>query len=125
MARDLLAGIDRDERRVWVFPSPVTRRNHIVNVNKAVKTIRRLTGIDFQPHDLRRTAASYMASFGVPRPTIGKVLNHADAGITKVYDRHSYDRQKQQALEAWGRRLEQIVLGEKQAPDNVVELTSA
>ena len=46
---------------------------------------------DFRGHDLRRTAASGMASAGVPRLVIGKVLNHAERDVTAVYDRHSYD----------------------------------
>jgi len=28
-----------------------------------------------------------------------------------VYDRHSYDPEKRTALEAWGRRLDAIVIG--------------
>ena len=66
-----------------------------------------------------------MAGLGIPRLTIGKVLNHSEPGVTSVYDRHSYDREKRHALEAWGRHLEQIVSGEKVAPGNVVELTRA
>ena len=56
---------------------------------------------DFRGHDLRRTAASYMASGGIPRLVIGKVLNHAERDITAVYDRHSYDAEKQTALAWW------------------------
>lgn len=56
-------------------------------------------------HDLRRTAASRMASAGVPRLVIGKVLNHAEPGATAVYDRHTYDSDKRAALETWARHL--------------------
>lgn len=64
---------------------------------------------DFRGHDLRRTAASYMASAGVPRIYIAKVLNHADSSVTAVYDRHSYDPEKRSALDTWGRKLRAIV----------------
>ena len=64
---------------------------------------------DFRPHDLRRTAASRMASAGVPRLVIGKVLNHAEPSVTAVYDRHSYDAEKRAALETWARLLDDIV----------------
>ncbi|MFN7984394.1 MAG: tyrosine-type recombinase/integrase [Vicinamibacterales bacterium] len=67
--------------------------------------------VDFRGHDLRRTAASFMASGGVPRLTISKILNHVEHGVTKVYDRHSYDPEKRQALEWWDRRLSAIVEG--------------
>ena len=48
---------------------------------------------------------------GINRLVVGKVLNHVETGITATYDRHGYDRQKRQALDAWGRRLEEILSG--------------
>jgi len=64
---------------------------------------------DFRGHDLRRSAASGMASAGVPRLVIGKILNHIESGITAVYDRHSYDREKKIGLETWARKLTAIL----------------
>jgi integrase len=66
---------------------------------------------DFRGHDLRRTAASIMASGGIPRLVIGKILNHVEPGITAVYDRHSYDAEKRKALDWWARKLAAIVDG--------------
>jgi integrase len=57
------------------------------------------------PHDLRRTADSHVTSMGINRLTVSKILNHAESGITAVYDRHSYDSEKREALNTWGRRL--------------------
>ena len=48
---------------------------------------------------------------GISRLTVKKILNHAERDVTAVYDRHSYDPEKRTALEAWGRRLEEIVGG--------------
>ncbi len=59
---------------------------------------------DFTPHDIRRSVASDVASLGVNRLVISKVLNHVETGITAVYDRHSYDAEKRQALDKWARR---------------------
>ena len=64
---------------------------------------------DFRGHDLRRTAASRMASAGVPRLVIGRILNHVDSGVTAVYDRYSYDAEKQEALEIWCQQLKSIL----------------
>ena len=50
-----------------------------------------------------------MTSMEVPRLTVQKILNHVERGVTAVYDRHSYDKEKREALEAWGRRLQMIV----------------
>ena len=123
--KTILDGIDRDERRVWVFPSPIRPRSHVATLHKSVETIRKAAGLDFQPHDLRRTAASLMAGLGIPRLTIRKILNHAEPGITSVYDRYSYDKEKRRALEAWGRELDRIASGKKRATGNVVELAAA
>ena len=64
---------------------------------------------DFRGHDLRRTAASMVAGAGVNRTVIGKILNHAELGVTAVYDRHSYDAEKRVALETWARTLTAIL----------------
>jgi len=64
---------------------------------------------DFRGHDLRRTAASMMASGGIPRLTIAKILNHVERDVTAVYDRHSYDSEKASALIWWDARLKAIL----------------
>ena len=79
---------------------------------KAAERIRERTGIkDFTAHDLSRTAASKMTGMGISRMTVSKILNHVERGVTAVYDRHSYDKEKREALEAWGHRLQMIVSG--------------
>lgn len=97
----------------WIFPSPQTDR-HITP--EAVDHALRRPGLEtlrfsFVPHDLRRSAASHMTGMGISRLVVSKILNHVERGITAVYDRHSYDKEKRQALEAWGRKLQAIVEG--------------
>lgn len=65
----------------------------------------------FTPHDLRRSAASGMASMGTPRFVLARILGHSDKGTTAIYDKHSYDPEKRAALEAWGARLQDIIAG--------------
>jgi integrase len=62
-------------------------------------------------HDLRRSAATYMAKLGVDRVVVGKILNHAESSVTAVYDRHSYFEEKKRALELWSHELRRIVAG--------------
>lgn len=64
----------------------------------------------FGPHDLRRTAATQMTGVGVTRMVLAKVLNHAEPGVTAVYDRHGYDAEKRDALTRWGEQLERLVV---------------
>jgi integrase len=68
----------------------------------------------FTPHDLRRTAASFMTKLRVPRLHVEKVLNHATGDIAEVYDRHDYLREKRVALEKWGRHLATIIEDKEQ-----------
>jgi integrase len=70
---------------------------------------------DWHLHDLRRTAATGMARLGFDRTVIGKCLNHADPGVTAVYDRHRYDDEKRAALAAWAVALERTVDPERAA----------
>lgn len=64
---------------------------------------------DFRGHDLRRTAATYMTSAGVSRFIVGTILNHVEPGVTKVYDRAAYDKEKREALDLWARELTAIL----------------
>jgi integrase len=92
----------------FVFPAP-RGGGHLGSVQKAVERIRERSGIeDFTAHDLRRTAASLMTGMGIPRLVVSKILNHVEPGVTAVYDRYSYDRERSEALEAWARRLTMI-----------------
>lgn len=96
----------------WVFPSPTSSGRHIENVQKAAQRVRKAADVDnFVLHDLRRTAASYMTSYGISRLVVSKILNHVEQGVTRVYDRHSYDREKRAALDLWAEKLHAILKG--------------
>ncbi|MDH3476177.1 MAG: tyrosine-type recombinase/integrase [Rhodospirillales bacterium] len=126
LALELLDSIEaKAEGSRWLFPSPrgdkpMTGRalNHALG-----RSLGQLGLGNITPHDLRRTAASHMTSMGISRLTVAKILNHAEAGVTAVYDRHSYDQAKQVALAAWGSRLSEILTGN--AKSNIVALHHA
>jgi len=65
----------------------------------------------FTPHDLRRTAATFMAQAGEMDEVIDAVLNHAKQGIIKVYNQYRYVKEKKHALETWERKLNRIITG--------------
>jgi integrase len=76
------------------------------------------------PHDLRRTMRTGLSAARI-RPDIAELtIGHTKRGIVAVYDRHSFDAERQGAWEAWDARLSRIVAG--QDPDavagNVVRL---
>ena len=104
----------------WVFPSPTRTGQCISNIQKPILQVRENSQlVDFVAHDLRRTAASKMTGMGIPRLVVGMILNHVESGVTRVYDRHGYDQEKRQAMEAWAQRLDEILAN---TGDNVIRL---
>jgi integrase len=96
----------------WIFSS--FRRNGPIagaSVDHALRLALQSLEMDhFTPHDLRRSAATFMTgSCSIPRLIVSKILNHAESHITAVYDRASYDKEKRMALEAWALKLTSII----------------
>ncbi len=122
---DLAVGLLQDLRestgcKEWVFASP-RLDGHITSLNTAKQRFRTLSGIhDWHPHDLRRTAATYMGRMGVSRAAIAKVLNHAEPGVTAIYDRSTGEAEVAHALRLWGQRLAELLSGREPA-DNVIK----
>jgi len=112
LARKVLATVPRDEKRVWVFPKSFmgdykhvgrrlaqSTRANILAEAKAVPGKR--DKVDIRGHD--------MASGGVPRFVISRILNHSEEKeITSVYDRYSDDAEKKAAMDFWNRQLTAI-----------------
>jgi integrase len=116
------------KKKGFVFPSYL-KENQPIHPNalgKALKIKRdKFKNEDFQvgyftPHDLRRTAATMMASLGYGSYIVGKVLNHTDPSVTAIYNRYEYDKEKQAALEALDRKITGIITGKKS--DNVIPI---
>jgi integrase len=79
----------------------------------------------FTLHDLRRTLATGMADLGIAEHVLDRVLNHTGrkvSGTARIYNRHEYLRERQEALQAWGRHIESLV---RPTPSNVVKLATA
>ncbi|MGO9392575.1 tyrosine-type recombinase/integrase [Rhodoblastus sp.] len=77
-------------------------------------------------HDLRRTVATNLQRLGTRLEVTEAILGHVSgsrAGIVGIYQRHNFAEEKRAALEAWARRLDEIVSGKPAG--NVVELASA
>jgi integrase len=70
-------------------------------------------------HDLRRTCSTNLGRLKVPRFIIERVLNHADASVTGIYDRYEYLAEKRDALERWSAYLTNLVETDR---SNVVNL---
>lgn len=122
-AKKLLDQIKQNEPYAdFLLPSPRARGMISMDANavtRAVNSNRKVFSIkNWSAHDLRRSAASCMTAMGTSRLVVGKILNHVEGGVTRVYDRHGYDQEKQVALEGWSKKLQSIIAGEQQS--NVV-----
>lgn len=65
-------------------------------------------------HDLRRSSATGMARLGVAPHVIDAVLNHISgyrAGVTGVYLRDNYSRERRVAMDLWGAHVETLLSG--------------
>ena len=137
MAIDILKQakeLSRDSR--WVFPSVKNQAITPRSISRAIRNNSKKRPPEhpkhkppygeffkterFSPHDLRRTATSMMTGSGVDELHVSKVLNHTISGVTsRHYNHYTYDKEKQQALETWDRKLNSILTGKKA---NVVNL---
>lgn len=103
----------------YLFPTPVGRGGQEKGakpigptaLNHALTRVLVGSGVtDVRPHDFRETVATGMAALYVPEPHISVVLNHARDTITaRHYSRHSFEREKREALDAWAARLDGIL----------------
>jgi integrase len=87
----------------WVFPSSAAGRRD--NVNTAWRTARKRAKLaDFRFHDLRHTAASYLAMAGVDLRAIQEILGHKTFAMTLRYS-HLSPQHKAKAVLALDRAI--------------------
>jgi integrase len=93
----------RPKNQVRVFPGLYHQRDDL-------RDLAAVHGDAYRWHDLRRTVATRLAEMGILEKTIGRVLNHAERGVTAtVYNQYQYDAEKRAALDAWAVALDAIV----------------
>jgi integrase len=112
---DILKALKAQSSSTLVFPGNNHQEKPLVSTHKALNRIIKRSEVEpFTIHDLRRTCGTGMAAARVQQIVISKVLNHItmETGgnrITLVYDRHTYDQEKREALTAWGNHIQAIL----------------
>jgi len=114
MALEIIEDLSNDS--AYVFESRINKGEPVKYINDAFARITEELEIeDLWIHDLRRTAATYMAELGTNRTILGKILNHkrlsGDTQVTARYDRYDYMDEKVEALNRWNKKLQQIIYG--------------
>ena len=84
----LLKTLPRMLANPHIFPSPVAPGLPMRDVKGQWLRVQKAAALeDVTIHDLRRTCGAWLATHGVSLITIGRILNHAEKGVTDVYAR--------------------------------------
>lgn len=92
MAIDVIGQIKKKDGARYLFPSRTDPKKHLASIKHAWQTARseaKLTGL--RVHDLRHSAASFMANSGIDLFAIGRVLGHANHASTLRYSHLAHD----------------------------------
>jgi site-specific recombinase XerD len=111
-ALQVLCGWRLTDRRpdAWVFPSRKYDRHTPTLIGVALEHAARRAGLDnFHFHDLRHTAASYLAMSGASLLDIAEILGHKQLAQTRKYT-HLLQGHKAQVV---GRMLQQFDLDQR------------
>lgn len=104
----------------WVLASRADGKR-LTWLSHSSARLREWSGLEhFTPHDLRRTAATWLGRSGVRPDTIDQLLNHAAGRISRTYNRAGYDAEKRQAVILLGELVEGVLAGEERS--NVVKI---
>lgn len=104
----------------WVLASRADGKR-LTWLSHSSARLRAWSGLEhFTPHDLRRTAATWLGRSGVRPDTIDQLLNHAAGRISRTYNRAGYDAEKRQAVVLLGDLVERVLAGEERG--NVVRI---
>jgi integrase len=104
----------------WVLASRADGKR-LTWLSHSSARLRAWSGLEhFTPHDLRRTAATWLGRSGVRPDTIDQLLNHAAGRITRTYNRAGYDTEKRQAVVLLGSLVDSVLAGEERS--NVVRI---
>lgn len=103
----------------YVFTSGRRRLDHAMRAVCSQLDVARAT-----PHDLRRTHGTTITGLGKGRDAMNRIQNHREGGIADVYDRHGYEKETKDIMEAVAAHLMALATGQAQA-GNVVPLKKA
>lgn len=113
---------DIAKRSSWYCPNFSLRQSASCSRRRVSEYVMSAAIIAVMTEAAAVNTASGMARADIPPHIVSRVLNHSSGkteGITAVYNRHGYLREKRSALEGWARKLESIIAP---AGANVVQL---
>jgi integrase len=121
MMLELLRSMPRFAGCSLVFTA--TGRSRLNGFAKCKGRLNQLTGIkeDWVLHDLRRTVRTHLSALPIEDRVREQMIGHAQPGLHKVYDLHSYQAEKRRGFELWEARLNGILSTDRSSA-NVVPM---
>jgi integrase len=115
----VLNGLPRFGSSDFLFTS--TGHSAVKGHPKGKRRLEALAGVSqaWAFHDIRRTVRTRLSSLRVPEPVAEMIIGHAKKGLQRVYDQHQYEAEMREALQAWGRKLRDII---EPPPANAVQM---
>jgi integrase len=92
---DLLRARRGRKRTGWVFPAgSKAGSGHIDSPTTSIREVRKASGVDFSPHDLRRVFISVANGLDINHYTVKFLVNHVhdESDVTAGYDVPDFDR---------------------------------
>lgn len=110
-------------RKGWKSKRATDKPQPLANLKDSTRRIRAAAGLaDVTPHDLRRTAATWLGRQGVRPDVIERLLNHSPGRLEQTYNTARYDEQKRQAVVLLAGLVEAAVTGEQPAGARVLRI---
>lgn len=119
LSRQSMELVNQSTDKIYICHSEgITSAPVLVNsISHHVRRVVQATGKEayyglkqWQPHDLRRTAATGIARLGALPAVVEQVLGHSLPGVAGTYNLHTYDSEKQRWLTAWDEHLYQSII---------------
>jgi integrase len=112
--------IIEDRPRLCDYVFSTNGRTPLSGWSKAKKRLNERSGVQgWTIHDIRRTAKTLMTRSGVPNFNADRVLGHVIPGVSGVYDRYDYLKEKREALRVLASALAEIVKGPRAHDDTI------
>jgi integrase len=112
LARDALALLSSLPRFSGDFVFTTSDGQKPVNgFSKTKERLDALSGVsEWRIHDLRRTMRTHLSALPIEDRVREQMIGHAQPGLHKVYDLHSYFAEKSRGFELWEDRLRSILI---------------
>ncbi len=102
LAKELLASVGSEDDEVFPASRGPEGTLLVSSLAHAIREAEFVGPQPWTPHDLRRTAATCIASVGVQPHIIDRLLNPTDPSVhARHYDQYVYDAEKASAVNRW------------------------